>query len=33
MAFQLSVSDGAEGQGAGIFVLDLHSVPTAPSPF
>lgn len=33
MAFQLSVTDGAEGQGAGIFVLDLHSVPTAPSPF
>jgi len=27
VAFQLSLADGAEGEGAGLFVLDLTQIP------
>lgn len=27
VAFQMSITDGAEGEGAGLFVLDLNQVP------
>jgi hypothetical protein len=32
IAFQLSLADGAEGEGSGLFVLDLTRVPDAPAP-
>jgi hypothetical protein len=32
VAFQLSLADGAEGEGSGLFLLDLSRVPDAPSP-
>jgi hypothetical protein len=32
VAFQLSVTDGAEGEGSGLFLLDLTRMPDAPSP-
>src|SRR5688572_9601333 len=31
-AFQLSIADGAEGEGQGLFLIDLARVPAAPSP-